>query len=59
MQKTLTPNRRRADAATWITVAIIAAVYIAVFVLEQFLPPLPCFSRFSKRARPTPWWRFP
>ena len=38
MQKTLTPNRRRADAATWITVAIIAAVYIAVFVLEQFLP---------------------
>ena len=38
MQKTLTPNRRRADAATWITVAIIAAVYIAVFVLEQLLP---------------------
>ncbi len=38
MQKTLTPNRRRADAATWITVAIIAAVYIAIFVLEQFLP---------------------
>ena len=38
MQKTLTPNRRRADAATWITVAIIAAVYIAVFVLEQILP---------------------
>ena len=38
MQKTLTPNRRKADAATWITVAIIAAVYIAVFVLEQFLP---------------------
>ena len=38
MQKTLAPNRRRADAATWITVAIIAAVYIAVFVLEQFLP---------------------
>ena len=38
MQKTLTLNRRRADAATWITVAIIAAVYIAVFVLEQFLP---------------------
>ena len=38
MQKTLAPDRRRADAATWITVAIIAAVYIAVFVLEQFLP---------------------
>ena len=38
MQKTLTPDRRRADAATWVTVAIIAAVYIAVFVLEQFLP---------------------
>ena len=38
MQKTLTPDRRRADAATWITVAIIAAVYIAVFVLEQILP---------------------
>lgn len=38
MQKTLAPDRRRADAATWITVAIIAAVYIAVFVLEQILP---------------------
>ena len=38
MQNTLTPARRRADAATWITVAIIAAVYIAVFVLEQILP---------------------
>ena len=38
MHKTLAPDRRRADAATWITVAIIAAVYIAVFVLEQFLP---------------------
>ena len=38
MQKTLAPDRRRADAATWIAVAIIAAVYIAVFVLEQILP---------------------
>ena len=38
MQKTLAPDRRRADAATWVTVAIIAAVYIAVFVLEQILP---------------------
>ncbi len=38
MQKTLAPDRRRADAATWITVAIIAAVFIAVFVLEQILP---------------------
>ena len=38
MQKTLAPDRRRAVAATWITVAIIAAVYIAVFVLEQILP---------------------
>ena len=38
MQKTLAPTRRKADAATWITVAIIAAVYIAVFVLEQILP---------------------
>ena len=38
MQKTLATDRRRADAATWITVAIIAAVYIAVFVLEQILP---------------------
>ena len=38
MQKTLTPARRKPDAATWVTVAIIAAVYIAVFVLEQVLP---------------------
>ena len=38
MQKTLTPARRKPDAATWVTVAIIAAVYIAVFVLEQILP---------------------
>ena len=38
MQKTLAPDRRRADAATWITAAIIAAVYVAVFVLEQVLP---------------------
>ncbi len=38
MQNTLSPVKKKADAATWITVAIIAAVYIAVFVLEQFLP---------------------
>ena len=39
MQKTnLSATRRRPDAATWITVAIIAAVYVAVFVLEQILP---------------------
>ncbi len=38
MQNTLSPVKKKADAATWITVGIIAAVYIAVFVLEQFLP---------------------
>ena len=38
MQNTISPVKKKADAATWITAGIILAVYVAVFVLEQFLP---------------------
>ena len=38
MQNTISPVKKKADAATWITAGIILAVYVVVFVLEQFLP---------------------
>ena len=51
MQKTLAPDRRRADAATWITVAIIAAVYIAVSIRISILPPpLPMLFTVLKKG---------
>ncbi len=40
MQKGWTVSqKKRPDAATWIAAGIILAVYVAVFVLEQIIPP--------------------
>ncbi|MCQ2457190.1 MAG: branched-chain amino acid ABC transporter permease [Clostridia bacterium] len=32
-------RKKKADAATWISIGIVALIYVAVFVAEQLLPP--------------------
>ena len=52
-------NQKKSKKPMIITFALVAAIYIAVFIAEQTMPATSMLFTVLKKARCTRWWPCP